>query len=38
MGIAAVEGLLRGENDVMVGVRNNAIVYNKFDVIMSHHH
>jgi 6-phosphofructokinase 1 len=38
MGIAAVEGLLRGESDVMVGVVNNAIVYNKFEVIMSHRH
>lgn len=38
MGIAAVEGLLKGENDVMVGIRNNEIVYNKFDVIMSQHH
>ena len=38
MGIAAVEGLLAGENDVMVGIRNNQIVYNKFDTIMSTHH
>lgn len=38
MGVAAVEGLLNGQNDVMVGVRNNKIVYNSFDSIMSHHH
>src|SRR6478609_5386943 len=38
MGVAAVEGLLRGENDVMVGIRNNEIVFNSFDFIMSRHH
>lgn len=38
MGVAAVEGLLNGKNDVMVGVRNNEIVYNDFDTIMKHHH
>jgi 6-phosphofructokinase 1 len=38
MGIAAVEGLLNGQSDVMVGIRNNHIVYNPFDVIMSQHH
>jgi 6-phosphofructokinase 1 len=38
MGVAAVEGLIGGENDVMVGIRNNNIVYNKFDAIMSSHH
>lgn len=38
MGIAAVEGLLKGENDVMVGIRNNQIVYNPFDMIMKHRH
>jgi 6-phosphofructokinase 1 len=38
MGVAAVEGLSSGENDVMVGIRNNQIVYNKFDAIMSSHH
>jgi 6-phosphofructokinase 1 len=38
MGIAAVEGLLNGQTDVMVGIRNNAIVFNKFhDVIGKHH-
>lgn len=38
MGVAAVEGLMNGENDVMVGVRNNNVVYNKFDDVMSHNH
>ncbi len=38
MGVAAVEGLLKGENDVMVGIRNNVIVYNKFDSIINTHH
>ncbi len=38
MGVAAVEGLLNGKNDVMVGVQNGAIVYNSFDMIMTHHH
>lgn len=31
MGVGAVEGLLNGKNDVMVGIRNNKIVYNSFD-------
>jgi 6-phosphofructokinase 1 len=38
LGIAAVEGLLKGQNDVMVGVRNNQIVYNPFEMIMNHIH
>lgn len=38
MGVAAIEGLLKGEKDVMVGIRNNQIVYNDFDTIMKHHH
>jgi 6-phosphofructokinase 1 len=38
MGVAAVEGLLGGKKDVMVGVRNGLMVYNDFDMIMSHHH
>ncbi|MDQ2657522.1 MAG: 6-phosphofructokinase [Bacteroidota bacterium] len=33
MGIAAVEGLLNGKRDAMVGVKNNEIVYNDFDTI-----
>ena len=38
MGIAGVEGLLKGKKDVMVGIRNNQIVYNDFDAIMTQHH
>jgi 6-phosphofructokinase 1 len=38
MGVAAVEGLLDGKNDVMVGIRNGLMVYNSFDMIMSNHH
>jgi 6-phosphofructokinase 1 len=38
MGIAGVEGLLKGEKDVMVGIRDNKIVYNEFDAIMSQRH
>jgi 6-phosphofructokinase 1 len=38
MGIASVEGLLNGEKDVMVGIRNNVIVYNDFSTIMNHIH
>jgi 6-phosphofructokinase 1 len=38
MGVAAVEGLLEGKNDVMVGVKDNKIVYNNFEVIMASHH
>ncbi len=30
LGIAAVEGLLKGESDVMVGVKDNKIVYTDF--------
>lgn len=35
MGIAAVEGLLNGKKDVMVGVNDNKMVYNDFDSIMA---
>lgn len=38
MGIAAVEGLLQGQKDVMVGVRENRIVYNDFTTIMTSKH
>ena len=38
MGVAAVEGLLGGKSDVMVGVNDKKIVYNRFDDIMSKHH
>lgn len=35
MGLAAVEGLLQGKKDCMVGVRNGKMVYNAFDDIMN---
>ena len=35
MGIAAVEGLLQGQQDVMVGIKDNKIVYNAFESIMT---
>ncbi len=35
MGVAAVEGLLSGETDCMVGVLQNKIVFNKFADIMN---
>ena len=38
MGIAAVEGLLKDQDDVMVGIRDNQIVYNPFASIISEHH
>jgi 6-phosphofructokinase 1 len=38
MGVAAVEGLLNGKTDVMVGVNDKKMVYNRFDDIMTKHH
>lgn len=38
MGIAAVEGLLEGQKDVMVGIVNNKVVYNDFGTIMNNKH
>lgn len=35
MGIAAVEGLLEGKKDVMVGIKDNKMVYNDFTSIMT---
>ncbi|MFZ6010119.1 MAG: 6-phosphofructokinase [Bacteroidota bacterium] len=35
MGIAAVEGLLHGQKDCMVGMKDNKIVYNDFNTIMA---
>lgn len=35
MGIAAVEGLLDGKYDCMVGIKDNKIVYNDFNTIMN---
>lgn len=38
MGVAAIEGLLAGQTDVMVGIRDNKIVLNKFDAVMNQIH
>lgn len=38
MGVGGVEGLIAGQNDVMVGIRNNVIVFNSFDSVMSTRH
>ncbi len=38
MGVAAVEGLLAGKTDAMVGVQDNKIVFTRFDEVMSKHH
>src|SRR5690606_30605408 len=35
MGVAAVEGILKGKKDAMVGIQGNAIVYNDFERIVS---
>lgn len=35
MGVAAVEGLINGKTGVMVGIRDNKIVYNAFDTIVN---
>jgi 6-phosphofructokinase 1 len=38
MGIAAVEGLMEGKNDCMVGIKDNKMVYNDFTTIMANKH
>lgn len=38
MGIAAVEGLIEGKKDAMVGIKDNKIVYNDFNTIMANKH
>ena len=38
MGVGAVEGLLEGKTDVMVGISDKKIVYNRFDDIMNKRH
>lgn len=35
MGVAAVEGLIQGKNNAMIGIRNNQIVFNDFDSIIN---
>jgi len=34
MGVAAVEGILNGKTDCMVGIKNDEIVFNLFDDVM----
>ncbi|CAN5303615.1 6-phosphofructokinase [soil metagenome] len=38
MGVSAVEGLLKGERDSMVGISNNKIIFNPFASIMNGQH
>jgi 6-phosphofructokinase 1 len=38
MGVAAVEGLIQGKNNSMIGIRNNQIVFNDFEIIMNSKH
>lgn len=38
MGIAAVEGLLQGKRDAMIGINDNKIVYNDFATIVAADH
>jgi 6-phosphofructokinase 1 len=38
MGVAAVEGLIQGKNNAMIGIRNNQIVFNEFDSIINSKH
>ncbi|HMG91849.1 MAG TPA: 6-phosphofructokinase [Chryseolinea sp.] len=38
MGVGAIEGLLKGVDDSMVGIRDRKIVFNKYDDIMTKHH
>ncbi|MEQ8925697.1 MAG: 6-phosphofructokinase [Fulvivirga sp.] len=38
MGVYAVEGLLKGKSDVMVGIKDNITVFNDFETIMSNGH
>ncbi len=38
MGVYAVEGLIAGKTDVMVGIMNNVTVYNDFKTIMAKNH
>lgn len=38
MGVYAVEGLLNGKTDVMVGIKDNITVFNDFETIMGNGH
>lgn len=38
MGVSAVEALMNGKTDVMLGISNNKIVYNDFETSMAREH
>jgi 6-phosphofructokinase 1 len=38
MGVASVEGLLNGQKDVMVGYKDNQVVFNPYDFIINKSH
>ncbi len=38
MGVAAIEGILKGKTDSMVGIRDNKIIFNVFDDVMNQNH
>ncbi|MBS1682879.1 MAG: 6-phosphofructokinase [Bacteroidetes bacterium] len=38
MGVAAVEGLISGKNNAMIGIRNSQVVFNSFETITSSKH
>jgi 6-phosphofructokinase 1 len=38
MAVAAVEGLLDGKTNAMVGIKDNKVVFNSIDVVQSSHH
>ena len=38
MGVASVEGLLNGQKDVMVGYKNNTVVFNPYDFVTNKNH
>jgi 6-phosphofructokinase 1 len=38
MGVAAVEGIIHGVTDSMVGIRDNKIIFNEFDSVMNRPH
>jgi len=38
MGVASVEGLLKGESNVMVGFKENRVVYNSYEEVINQQH
>lgn len=38
MGVASVEGLLNGQKDVMVGFKENRVVFNSYDFVTNKNH